>query len=499
MVTPRKIMAFVGIILLLLLFISLFFPEGEQRISDQTVLKFPSVRDIFSKQKVEYADISSIVSSGVASNDSLTEQTTETKNNLVSKKVQTDTVKVPSEELLLAIQPIEYPEDNYSVLYPFFKDLNRINQIQHPVRIMHYGDSQIEGDRITSYIRDQLQSRFGGSGPGLLPVVQPYGQFSMEQDVSENWNRYTVFGKKDKSIFHNRYGVLASFCRFSPSQSPVDNNTFEAWFNAQIGPKSYPTAKKFNRFKIFYGYNKKPFLIQCNIGDEIIDVDMIPVANHMQTLEWQFVKTPDKISVELKGEDSPDIYGLSFESNQGVIVDNIPLRGSSGLIFTKMDKDLLKTMYSQLNVKLIILQFGGNAVPYISDNYERYGLLFYNQLNRLKTLLPGVPILIVGVADMSVKDHNQYKTYPVLPRVRDALKEAAFKAGCAYWDMYEAMGGENSMPSWVNAEPPLASTDYVHFNHKGAKLIAEMFYNALMLEYNLYMEKKKPVNLASNY
>ena len=57
--------------------------------------------------------------------------------------------------------------------------------------------------------------------------------------------------------------------------------------------------------------------------------------------------------------------------------------------------------------------------------------------------------------------------------------------------MYEGMGGYNSMPSWVNAEPELARPDYVHFSPRGAKLIANMFYNALIFEYNNYLKETK--------
>jgi hypothetical protein len=42
------------------------------------------------------------------------------------------------------------------------------------------------------------------------------------------------------------------------------------------------------------------------------------------------------------------------------------------------------------------------------------------------------------------------------------------------------------MPSWVFANPPLASSDYVHFNERGARVLAEMFYNAFIHDYNLY-------------
>src|SRR5512140_2901193 len=41
------------------------------------------------------------------------------------------------------------------------------------VRIMYYGDSQIEGDRLTSFLRSSLREGHGGTGPGLFLPVMP--------------------------------------------------------------------------------------------------------------------------------------------------------------------------------------------------------------------------------------------------------------------------------------------------------------------------------------
>jgi len=78
----------------------------------------------------------------------------------------------------------------------------------------------------------------------------------------------------------------------------------------------------------------------------------------------------------------------------------------------------------------------------------------------------------------------------MVPVVRDALKEAAFDAGAAYFDIYEVMGGENSMPLWVNADPPLAAPDYTHFSRRGSNQIAEVFINSLMTDYDKWLEMK---------
>jgi len=98
---------------------------------------------------------------------------------------------------------------------------------------------------------------------------------------------------------------------------------------------------------------------------------------------------------------------------------------------------------------------------------------------------------------MSIKDKTNYVTYPYLEAVRDALKEATIKSNCIFWDMYEAMGGKNSMPKWVEAQPPLAASDYIHFTPKGAKKIAEKFTEKLFLMYDEFKQsEKKSKNIA---
>jgi hypothetical protein len=52
--------------------------------------------------------------------------------------------------------------------------------------------------------------------------------------------------------------------------------------------------------------------------------------------------------------------------------------------------------------------------------------------------------------------------------------------------MYAAMGGAQSMPTWVAADPPLAVQDYIHFSPRGARIVAELFYNALYDSYYKY-------------
>jgi lysophospholipase L1-like esterase len=183
---------------------------------------------------------------------------------------------------------------------------------------------------------------------------------------------------------------------------------------------------------------------------------------------------------------------VSLESETGVQVDNISMRGSSGTVFGGISYGSFKPMLDSLNPKLILLQYGGNTVPYIKSKKaaENYGKDFKRQITFLRNQMPEAGFIVIGPSDMAQKVKGQMQTYEFLEDVRDALKKAAFESGAAYFDIYEVMGGRNSMIQWVEGEDNLAGSDYVHFTPKGAKLIAQSFLNSLLEDYDAYTKNR---------
>jgi lysophospholipase L1-like esterase len=200
-----------------------------------------------------------------------------------------------------------------------------------------------------------------------------------------------------------------------------------------------------------------------------------------------------KVQVNFESGAGSELYGITFDCNTGVAVDNVALRGSSGIEFTKMDKEFLKQHIKKLNIKLLILQFGVNVVPSPAKNYDFYEKLVVKQLRFLKSLSPDLCILVVGVSDMAHKEGTSMVSYRNIPLIRDAQRKAAFQTGCAFWDLYQAMGGAGAMRSWVHSKPSLAGKDYTHFNARGARVVSEMLYEALMKEYENYKEREKGI------
>ena len=70
--------------------------------------------------------------------------------------VPVDSISLPAEDTITVISD------------PLKRFTDSLRYSEGQVRIMYYGDSQIEGDRITSFLRHILREQYGGAGPGLF-------------------------------------------------------------------------------------------------------------------------------------------------------------------------------------------------------------------------------------------------------------------------------------------------------------------------------------------
>src|SRR5690606_2443921 len=123
-------------------------------------------------------------------------------------------------------------------------------------RIIHYGDSQIEGDRISAYVRNRLQGQYGGNGPGFIPILQVYNQNSAEVIPSDNWLRFATFDPKNKRIEHNRYEVYTTFSRFTSVYDSIRMDSLPlttATIVIKPSTRSYNKLQNFTNIGLHYG------------------------------------------------------------------------------------------------------------------------------------------------------------------------------------------------------------------------------------------------------
>ena len=483
MVKPYKILLLLLFVNLLLLGVILAFPKGEIKFTDSLKLRFISLDELLHPKTVSKVDIDKIVKN--ASDSSRSTSPEGTPDSIVLKDDPRQLAKITYK--------IQYGDDKKDALNALFVSLDSLETNDLLVRILHYGDSQIEGDRISSTIREMLQLKFGGSGTGIIPVYEPNAsRHTIQITQSNNWVKYAIYGGLFKNYDSRKYSVLCSdFRYFAAQDSAAAAAPVKSWVRFRKLMSAYPHAKKYERMNLLYG--KVPVASNVILSlDKKQQTIALESSDKFNVKSIELENSPSEIEMDFTGNASPDVYGISLDSKKGVTLDNVPMRGSSGTDFSRMDMKYLGQQIRKMGVRMMIFQYGVNVVPYVIDNYDFYEKTFYANLKRFRDINPDISVLVIGVSDMSKKEGVNYVSYPNIERIRDAQKRAAFRAGCAYWDLYEAMGGKNSMVSWAEAKPDvLAEKDYTHFNPRGARIIGEMIFNAIMNEYYTHKDAKK--------
>ena len=356
---------------------------------------------------------------------------------------------------------------------PFFDALAALKgSSTENVRVLHFGDSQLEGDRITMQLRDAYQRRYGGTGFGYVALEPLVAPSSLAFNNSEGFIRKTVFGRRDTAFKDMKYGHLSSFTLLAQK----DSTSYEGRVSFAKRKWGYSRAGNYHSKNSFGGVPHLPRLrywspIRCFLPESFLK-------------EWTLaldVPTTDEFELRLTASAPSRIYGISFESPYGFHADNVAMRGASGMIFSKMNDEQFSASLKREGYDLIILQFGGNAVPYLKDEAHagRFARALGRQLSHLQRLYPEAAFLFIGPSDMARKEGLEMKSYPLIASLKEQLRSEVMRRGAGYWDLYDVMGGEGSMVAWVEGDPALAVKDYIHFTPKGASKVGNALVDAL--------------------
>lgn len=440
---PKHITLFILICLILLGGICVFFPQS------CSLLKWPTLSDVLGKKECN-ADTLEIVYT-----DSLEAFIVHTQPDT---QIIVDTIvpKAVSATYSYEVDTITFPQ---SALSAFYRSLQHTNI--ESVRVVHFGDSQIEEDRITSTLRRYLQSEYGGGGVGLIPLHQTIPTLTLcqrlyinnvMQTTQQGPKRYLVYGPRSMRRSNNHYGMMGQVAVMNDSLVSGSEDII-----LKVEPMSAKPASDtyFSQIRVFADTTI------CFTTSELHDSSTVA-------------------EIHLTG--SGDVYGISLETPKGVMVDNIPMRGCNGNVFTQMDSLQLATYFRETHTTLIILQFGGNSMPYAKDESSiRFAVYTLRQQVRyLRSCAPDASILFIGPSDMLTSIDGEIQTYPLIPYMDHLLSQMAHSESIAYFSLYKAMGGKNSMIEWQSKG--WAGSDGVHFTRKGAekaanKLVKWMFPN----------------------
>ena len=483
------------------------------------------------------------------------EQKNENAENFLSKYETTDENAVIDEK-----PSVDKNEENGFLINPetngkkaldnFFKALEKESKTG-TVRVAHYGDSQIEGDRITSYLRENFQKEFGGEGIGYAPVDDITDNVNYFRSTSENWERFNVFNHAYSSGKYALSGLVFKYGngktkkendeqepkgkkkkkqkdeKPAEEEQPVDSSTVlnkyglphlllaDTWFTVKSAFLASPRDKtevvaalrgrvslnfvknaKFSKIRVFYG--KVGDECEVRISDQKTGTEIgtlqLNGENPFNLATTAFKGDGSSIRFDISSGRNPEIFGFFFDGDKGVQVDNFAIRGHSGDGLLKIDKELLSAQYDELNVKLIILQFGMNIMPTIQKEKDLKRVRdYYNRLYAgIRERAKNASVLVVGPGDMGVIRRGSSVSHPYIGEVVKIMKECAIENGCAFWNTYELMGGENSIAAW--AQKGYAARDG-HFINRGQKIIAAELFKGINDSYRQYLDKKNQITV----
>lgn len=395
-----------------------------------------------------------------------------------SENVKKEEVTQPSDTLP------EVKEDNY--LNAFFTELKNLEDSgEGSIRIGYFGDSMTDGDLIVQDLRQLFQDVYGGLGVGFVSVTSESAatRGSVRHSYSNNWKTQSFVNvKKPKRPF----GV-------SGRVSFVKDSTGVAWLEYNASMQKH--ISEICSPVLFYGKsdNENAFAEISYTGDTTKVIKPLVANKSLNALQLHQGNVKG-LKIRFKKSDSIPFYGINSGNNKGVHIDNFSSRGNSGLPLSLLDVSLMREFEKHLgNYDLIVLHFGANVLNYGKLDYSWYVRGMSKVVNQIKACFPKASVLIVSSADKSTKYEMKMKTDVAVTPLVKAQQQYAEETQSGFINLYELMGGEGSMVKWVEAQPSLASKDYTHFNARGSKKVAQLIYNELMENYQLFKASKSSV------
>jgi lysophospholipase L1-like esterase len=343
-------------------------------------------------------------------------------------------------------------------------------------RVLHYGDSPVTADSITADVRSLLQQHFGDAGHGFVLIAKPwawYGHRGVEVQ-GKGWRIAAATQVRARDGFHGLGGVS---------------------FEGDTGASSrLELGEDHSRLEIQYlGQPGGGVLTVEASGQKLGDVETDAPAK--QPGFQLFLLPLGARQINLTVERGPvRLFGVNFERNTpGVIYNSLGLNGGQVQVVARyFDKLQWTEELEHQHPDLVVINYGTNESIY-ADYIERYYPGELRQvIERVKAAVPRASVLIMSPMDRGQRDSNsRIITVPTLPRLVDIQRQMAAELGCAFFNTFQAMGGEGTMARWYDSQPRLVSADFTHPLPAGARKVGVLLDQALESGYRQFKAREQ--------
>jgi lysophospholipase L1-like esterase len=340
------------------------------------------------------------------------------------------------------------------------------------VRVLWLGDSHTAADYLTGAVRRKLSERFGTGGPGFLRLgASPYrhdgvkmtreGRFRTEPEPP---SRRTKEG--DTAFGIGGYRTL-----------PIDD---KARAEARIDERRVLGSVRYellfdlpprSSFRVTLGSARTV----VKEGTPLLGVPGSPIAR----LRFE---APAKDGIALdQVNGSPRFYGVIAEGSvPGVVLDTSGIDGARLATALAWDANVLASELRARPPNLFAIAYGTNEA-FDNRRAEATGTELEELVSRLRKGAGNADCLVVGPPDAALPD---YSSMPRVGEIEAALQAAANRAGCAFFSLRRAMGGEGGFARFLRETPQLARADRIHLTAAGYAKLGEMLGDELLSSYD---------------
>lgn len=349
---------------------------------------------------------------------------------------------------------------NAQSLKGFFEELSDLSSAKDKkvVSIVHIGDSHIQANYITGMVRNLFQDDFGNAGRGLVfpyRLANSYGPNDVKFNYVGKWDYCSI----KKGFKSNKIGMVG----YSAIPQP----------NAELSIKvSEKGSLTFNKVTILDEFGTLLPISDSNlISWERINNQTF-IASENLISEIRFKSTH---STKIK----PNIQGVILTNDSsGILYHSMGVNGATVSQYLRSSN--FQNQMVDLDAKLTVISFGTNDCYTYSSKFCSSCVKedYQKMIQRIRKQDPDMAILITTPSDHFFRRRYSNKN---LVKLRSVLYEIVDEENVALWDLYQIMGGKNSILDWQKAS--LARRDLIHFTKEGYEKQGDLLYRAFMYHY----------------
>lgn len=336
------------------------------------------------------------------------------------------------------------------------------------IDILHLGDSHIQADLFTGQTRKDFQSFMPGleASRGMVTPFLKGGPSSYRLTFSSGWSSENILSGNDIA----NKGLWGT---------TVYTDSDKQTIFVEVNHKN-PIKYDFNTFRVYHSPLKDGQTIK--IDERNIGYGMICCQQDGYT-EFTLSDYVSSIHLTIDNKNNQNlyIYGFYFGNDNAGIVYNASGCIGVGANHYIHNAGLFVKQLKSLSPAMVIVSLGTN------DTYEDKGELSFESnltalVSKIREACPNIPVLLVTPPECY---WHKKKINPRMTQTIEIIRKVAKDNDCALFDLYKALGGENSAKK-LHAKG-LMQADLVHLSAKGYELAGNLLYNALWQE---FMEKQ---------